>query len=199
MSLEAKARPFDKNKKNDSATLLLVPGSDSTGGSGSTGGSSTGAPRRPAPPPPAPRVPRAPRPRVAAWRTPAPVRLCPWRARLPRSLPPVLARSCWSAAARPGADDRTIPTRHDTTRPAERRRRPGIVVARGRVGRAASRSCRCSAGVSRPSVLRGRPFGSTATASRVTDRGDQRSALPAGTTHSVGWPVRDAIMLKSPS
>jgi hypothetical protein len=27
----------------------------------------------------------------------------------------------------------------------------------------------------------------------------QRSAMPGGTTHSVGWPVRDAIMSKSPS
>lgn len=27
----------------------------------------------------------------------------------------------------------------------------------------------------------------------------QRSAMPGGTTHSVGWPVREAIMSKSPS
>lgn len=30
-------------------------------------------------------------------------------------------------------------------------------------------------------------------------RPDQRSALLGGTTHSVGWPVREAIMSKSPS
>ncbi|WP_306188140.1 hypothetical protein [Streptomyces sp. MK5] len=27
----------------------------------------------------------------------------------------------------------------------------------------------------------------------------QRSAMPGGTTHSVGWPVREAIISKSPS
>ncbi|WP_406094133.1 hypothetical protein [Streptomyces sp. NBC_01013] len=42
VSLQGEARPYDKNKKNDSATLLLDTGSDSTGGSVSTGGSSAG-------------------------------------------------------------------------------------------------------------------------------------------------------------
>ncbi len=42
VSLEGEARPYDKNKKNDTATLLLDDGSGSTGGAGSTGGSSTG-------------------------------------------------------------------------------------------------------------------------------------------------------------
>ncbi|WP_328557795.1 hypothetical protein [Streptomyces sp. NBC_00358] len=42
VALEAKARPFDKNKKNDTAAILLdVEGAGSTGGS-STGGGSTG-------------------------------------------------------------------------------------------------------------------------------------------------------------
>lgn len=30
-------------------------------------------------------------------------------------------------------------------------------------------------------------------------RSGQRSAVPGGTTHSAGWPVREAIMSKSPS
>ncbi|MER5401006.1 hypothetical protein [Streptomyces sp. NPDC002599] len=44
VALEAKARPFDKNKKNDTAAVLLDAGSGSgpTGGAGSTGGGSTG-------------------------------------------------------------------------------------------------------------------------------------------------------------
>ncbi|WP_239078022.1 hypothetical protein [Streptomyces sp. SID9124] len=47
VSLENKPRPYDKNKKNDTATLLINKGGDSTGGTGTTnggtsGGSSTG-------------------------------------------------------------------------------------------------------------------------------------------------------------
>ncbi|MFJ3091006.1 hypothetical protein [Streptomyces sp. NPDC086838] len=41
-SLENKARPYDKNKKNDSATLLINKGGDSTGGTGTTNGGATG-------------------------------------------------------------------------------------------------------------------------------------------------------------
>ncbi|MGC4986431.1 hypothetical protein ACLQ18_38540 [Streptomyces sp. DT193] len=43
VALEAKERPFDKNKKNDTAVFLLgTDGNGSTGGTGSTGGGSTG-------------------------------------------------------------------------------------------------------------------------------------------------------------
>lgn len=45
VALEAKDRPFDRNKKNDTAAILLdahADGDGSTGGTGSTGGGSTG-------------------------------------------------------------------------------------------------------------------------------------------------------------
>jgi hypothetical protein len=43
VALEAKERPFDKNRENDTAAILIdVDGAGSSGGSGSTGGSSTG-------------------------------------------------------------------------------------------------------------------------------------------------------------
>ncbi|MGW1181542.1 hypothetical protein ACWD7Y_01325 [Streptomyces drozdowiczii] len=41
VSLENKARPYDKNKKNDSATLLINKDSGSTGGTGTTNGGTT--------------------------------------------------------------------------------------------------------------------------------------------------------------
>ncbi|MEU5823182.1 hypothetical protein [Streptomyces sp. NPDC047803] len=41
-SLENKPRPYDKNKKNDSATLLINKDSGSTGGTGTTNGGTTG-------------------------------------------------------------------------------------------------------------------------------------------------------------
>ncbi|WP_405760442.1 hypothetical protein OG234_19310 [Streptomyces sp. NBC_01420] len=42
VALENKARPYDKNKKNDSATLLINKDSGSTGGTGTTNGGTTG-------------------------------------------------------------------------------------------------------------------------------------------------------------